>query len=914
MGLALGSAWLLYPRPADDSGDLGVTEIVYWAHFNITDASKAAVREFERRHPEYRVVIGQATARDMVGDPTRFLLGVAGNVPPDLIYFDRFAIVEWASRGAFTDLTPLLERDHDAPNGIHEEDFFAPAWKEPIYKGRNYAVANSADTRAMYYNGDALIRAGFTYKKDDAEVIAGDARPGQARPPQTWEEMCRKTLHAWGDVEADGSVTLSEFVRRPAINEEIAEGAAVELGAIRPGDVIALVSGKYVFRGRVAEVTGADSLRIDLSRDQAADFDAIPLINRGKCEVKVYDQDGYVCRLTRFSPDDGQMTSVGFIPLFGNSWLYMFGWLNGASFMSDDGSECRLDSPEIVVALQWLQDVYDAMGGYETANVFQASALSGALDPFLTGKIALRIDGDWFMQTIMAFKPDLNFGVVGSPIPQARFDAGFESVGWGGGFAYAIPSTAKHKAPAWELAKWLLSVEANQMSVEYDASLRRAQGQTYFPRLHPDRRVVSWLKQKFIEENPAITPNLAKAYDRFSELLPRSKYRPVTPVGQKLWGEHKRATEAAVNHQKHPYEALNYGKRQTQQVLERVLNPPDGPRMPWGWVIALYVGAIVSLAIGVVVIQERKRRLYGGKRVAWFEGIVCASPWLIGFAVFGGGPIIFSLIISFCHYDVLTPARFIGLENYIQLMGRHHDAIVGAMVWNDPLFWKSLGNTAYMIIGVPLGILAGLAIALLLDSKVRGLHVYRTIYYMPAIVPAVAAFILWIWIFDPSRGMLNQILRTVGIGDPPNWLQNPDWAKPSLILMGLWGVGASMIIWLAGLKDIPESLYEAASIDGANRLQRFRHITIPLLTPYILFNMVMGMIGVFQIFEAAFVMTDGGPADATLFYAYKLFNEAFRYLNMGVASAMAWVLFLVVLVITMFQLWMSKKWVYYGGE
>ncbi|MBN2446683.1 MAG: sugar ABC transporter permease, partial [Phycisphaerae bacterium] len=226
---------------------------------------------------------------------------------------------------------------------------------------------------------------------------------------------------------------------------------------------------------------------------------------------------------------------------------------------------------------------------------------------------------------------------------------------------------------------------------------------------------------------------------------------------------------------------------------------------------------------------------------------------------------------------------------------------------------KSLGNTLYMVISVPLAIVIGLAIALLLNTKVRGLHVYRTIFYLPAIVPAVASFLLWMWLFDTHRGLINLGLMAVGVGDPPSWLQDAAWAKPALIIMGLWGVGASMVIWLAGLKDIPESMYEAASIDGANRVQQFRSITLPLLTPYIFFNLVMGLIAVFQIFEAAFVMTGGGPADSTLFYAYKLFNEAFRYLNMGVASAMAWLLFILVLAITLLQFWLSKKWVHYGN-
>jgi ABC-type sugar transport system permease subunit/ABC-type glycerol-3-phosphate transport system substrate-binding protein len=916
VALAFVLVLLLYPRPREAADQPGVTEIVYWMPGTPDDATKAAVEEFERRNPRYGAGRGPAPARPPAPDPTRFLLSVAGGVPPDLMYFDRYAIIEWASRGAFLDLWPLIGRDRDLPDGIREQDFYAPAWREPIYKGGNYAIANSFDTRAMYYSADPLIRSGFVYRETDPEVVSGEAKPGDARPPKTWEEVCRKRIHATGRASADGTVKLTAYVRRPAVNEDLPENAACDLQAsgVRPGDIAVLIVGSDVFRGRIGEVSGPTEFRIDLTQEQRPGLKTLPAAFCTRCEVKVFDQNGYVGKLTRFDPQTGRMTAVAFLPFFGNSWLYMFGWLNGAEFMSPDGNECRLDSPEIIAALQWVVDVYDALGGYRAAMVFQASAESGAIDPFLTGKVALRIDGDWFMNTIMAFKPDLDFGVVPSPIPQARLKAGYGSVGWCGGWAYAIPAAAKHKEAAWDLLRWLSSEEANRLMMEYNASLKRATGQTYFPGLSASKSMTAWAKRKYIDGNPAVSPKFVRAYGEFVDLLPNSRYRPVTPVGQKLWNEHVRAAEAAANHLKTPYDALNYGKRQVQSTLEHVLHPPTGPIVHWSYVIAAYVAAIGLFGMALVRAQRRRLRAQGGRRRGWIEGFVCASPWLVGLLVFGAGPIVFSIVMSFCYYDVLNPARFVGVANYASLLGRHFDPVVGHSVSNDPLFWKSLANTGFMIIGVPLSIVAGLALALLLDAKVRGLHVYRTLYYLPAIVPAVAGFILWIWIFDPSRGMLNQILGYLGIHNPPLWLQDPAWAKPSLIVMGLWGVGGSMIIWLAGLKDIPESLYEAARIDGANRMHCFRHITLPLLTPYIFFQLVMGMIGVFQIFEAAYIMTQGGPADSTLFYAYKLFNEAFRYLNMGTASAMAWILFAVVLAATLLQLWLSKRWVFYAGE
>jgi multiple sugar transport system permease protein len=235
------------------------------------------------------------------------------------------------------------------------------------------------------------------------------------------------------------------------------------------------------------------------------------------------------------------------------------------------------------------------------------------------------------------------------------------------------------------------------------------------------------------------------------------------------------------------------------------------------------------------------------------------------------------------------------------------------MFTQDHLFPTAMWNTIFMVLGVPLGLAAGLGIAMLLNVEIRGVALWRTCFYLPAIVPLVASSILWIWVFNPQGGFLNLFIELFGI-EGPNWLQDASWSKPALILMGLWGAGSSMIIWLAGLKGINKELYEAAGLDGCNAWHKFRYITIPQLTPYIFFNLVMGLIGTFQIFAQAFIMTQGGPANSTLFYVYHLFNHAFRYGNMGYASAMAWVLFIIVLVLTIWQLKLSRRWVHYEGE
>jgi multiple sugar transport system permease protein len=285
------------------------------------------------------------------------------------------------------------------------------------------------------------------------------------------------------------------------------------------------------------------------------------------------------------------------------------------------------------------------------------------------------------------------------------------------------------------------------------------------------------------------------------------------------------------------------------------------------------------------------------------NGLLFASPWLIGFAVFVAYPICASLYYSFCAYDAIRPPHWVGLQNFQRLFTE------------DDLFWKSLWNTLYMVVvGLPVSLAASLGIALLLNQKLRGISFYRTLYYLPSITPVIATSILWLWLLNPEVGLINIVLMKLGFAHPPAWLTDPHWAKPALILMGVWGAGGGMVIYLAALQDVPVPLYEAASLDGANTLQQFRHVTLPMLSPVILFNLIMGLIGSFQYFTQAYVMTNGGPQDSTTFYALHLFNRAFLDFKMGYASAMAWILFLITLACALLVFRTSARWVYYGGE
>ena len=281
---------------------------------------------------------------------------------------------------------------------------------------------------------------------------------------------------------------------------------------------------------------------------------------------------------------------------------------------------------------------------------------------------------------------------------------------------------------------------------------------------------------------------------------------------------------------------------------------------------------------------------------------LCISPWLLGFTVFILGPVLSSLGLSFTRWDLLSDPVFIGLRNYARMV-------------DDKLFWQSLGVTIrYTLLYVPAELVGGLLLALLMNQRgARGIRGARTIYYLPTIISGVAFVVVWMWLFQPEAGLINATLARFGI-QGPRWLADPNTALTALWLMSLWGLGRAALIYLAGLKGIPQQLYEAAAIDGAGAGQSFRHVTLPMLTPTIFFNLILSIIGTFQTFTSAFVATNGGPLDSTLFYVLYLYRKAFQEFQMGYASALAWVLFLIILLLTILVVRSGQWWVYYEGE
>ncbi|MBP1691335.1 MAG: carbohydrate transporter rane protein 1, family [Bacteroidetes bacterium] len=291
-------------------------------------------------------------------------------------------------------------------------------------------------------------------------------------------------------------------------------------------------------------------------------------------------------------------------------------------------------------------------------------------------------------------------------------------------------------------------------------------------------------------------------------------------------------------------------------------------------------------------------------------GYAFIAPWLIGFVLLTAGPMVVSVYLSGTSWTMLSPPVPVGLANYEKILVE------------DELFMTSLQNTLYYVVfSVPLGLVVSLILAMMLHQRLRGISVFRTIFFLPSITNMVAVSMLWLWVFNPEFGLLNALLGWVGI-EGPLWLQSESWAKPSLIIMSLWGVGGTMIVFLAALQGIPQELYEAADLDGAGRFRRLIHITLPMISPAMLFNLIIGVIGSFQVFTQAFVMTgtaqpgsEGGPNNATLFVVLYLYKKAFQEFRMGYASALAWILFFLILAVTLVQMRLSRRWVHYeAGE
>lgn len=614
--------------------------------------------------------------------------------------------------------------------------------------------------------------------------------------------------------------------------------------------------------------------------------------------------------LTEFNPD-GTLKVAGFLPNFGNSWLYMFGFQMNAPFLNEDGTKCTLNNPRMIKAVQFMKDGYDLVGGMEQADRFQSTFRGAENDPFLAGQVAMIINGDWVLSGYFRYKPNHDFAVAPAPVPDDRFYQRGEFaqekdkfITWAGGFSFAIPRGARNEEAAWKFIKWMTSYTSRIQQMSSQQKFEQARGRRFIPRIQGHIKTNEEAMKLFANG----TSPFDAAIKGHVDMMPYARIRPATFAAQTLWNEHVRAADRAVRGFDTPEVALQSGQTAVQRVLDEFLKQDEfavvSPMIP----IYISIGMVIVVTfIGLLWIRSLKLKPLGKHEMRW--GYIFISPWLIGFLVFTLGPMVASFFFSFTQYNVLTDARWVGAKNYAILLNEDKE-----------LLQKAFFNIVYLAgVGIPLGLVVGLAIAMLLNQDIKGMRFYRTAFYLPSIVPGVASIILWLWILntDPSRGVFNFLWSntfSVWFGtQPPNWMGDAYWTKPALVLMGLWGAGSGMILWLAGLKGIPRTLYEAASIDGASPTQQFGAITLPMLSPLIFFNLVMGLIGSVQVFDSVYIITRGegaGPNDSLLMPVYHLFINGFTYFRMGYASALAWVIFAIILVITAIQFFLSKKWVY----
>ncbi len=775
--------------------------ITYWGQGFGPDSKglEATIREFERRNPEYQVRVLSMGAGRM--NPQKLMTAIVGQAAPDVVYQDRFTISDWANRGAFMPLGPLIERDKASDPMTPDLSEFVPATvEEATHDGELYGIPFGSDTRILYYNRKI-------FREEAATLRAAGLDPG--RPPRTWSEVL-----------------------------------------------------------------------------------------------------AYSKALTKFDAN-GRLLRAGFLPNYGNSWLYLYAFQNNAEFISKDGRQCTLYSAESEEALKFMVDGYQIVGGYENAQKFQSGFRGNEFDPFYTGAVVMKIDGDWILPGFLRFAPGMDFGVAYPPVPDDRYNrvgrfAGEKDtyVTWAGGFSYAIPKGAHNMEGGWKLIKWLSSPEARLLEFTAQAEWERRRGREFVPRILANMEANSLSFEALKPRDK----NVAAALALHIKIAEVARVRPATFAGQMLWNEHVRAVDQAALLKQTPAEALLEGQVRVQKELDAEFGKENKPVI--NLALPAILGGVASLLVlGACIFALNRRKMGRLERQEALWGYAFISPWLIGFLVFTIGPMVASLFFSFTQYNVLTDARWVGGQNYVELFQVDRDRML-----------RGFFNVAYLGgVGVPLGIITGLAVAMLLNTGVRGMRFYRTMFYMPAIVPGMAATILWIYILsaDPSRGLVNafwlQVITPMFGVQPPGWTSVESWSKPALVYMGLWGAGSGMLLWLAALKGISQTLYEAAGIDGANPRQQFFSITLPMLSPVILFSTIMGVIGAVNTFDQVYVITNGdgyGANDTMLTPVYYLFQNAFAFFRMGYASALAWVIFLVVLIFTLIQLAIGQRAVY----
>jgi multiple sugar transport system permease protein len=587
-------------------------------------------------------------------------------------------------------------------------------------------------------------------------------------------------------------------------------------------------------------------------------------------------------KLTHDYDGDGRIDQYGLQYVGGTMFQYCWYRQAGARMFTPDGKRFAMDSPAGIRALQFLHDL-----DYKDHVALTTSAAAGrdAQAEFSNGHLGMFVGyGRWLVPRFR----DMNkfrWDCAVMPRDKERFSV-IATV------AYSIAARTKHPREAFELVKFLTGPDGAARNSRLGLAIPALKSVAFSPAFLTPGSTIN--DRAFLDEIPysEIQPRTANP-DEFNQIVD-PKWEQVLTLNKIT-----------------PAKALGELQTEIDAFLLKYRNLKAFPVVPWRNVAGVLALIALGMAAGIYAYFKRSGPI--GKLARWEEriGYMFISPWIIGLVIFSLFPIVTSVLMSLCQWDAITPishAQWVGLDNY-------HRAFT-----MEPKFWISLKVTAiYSVFSVPIGLVLSVLIAVLLNQKVRGVPIFRTVYFVPSLVGGVSASVLWWRIFNRDFGILNYALAKLGIFHalgihPIDWLGSETFALPAMIIMSMWGVGGGMLIYLAGLQGIPTQLYEAASIDGAGNFRKFWTITLPMLSPVIFFNLIMGIIGSFQVFTQAYVMTGGGPNNATLFYVFYLFQKGFQQFQMGYASALAWVLFAIVLVLTAVVMRSSKSWVHYEGS
>lgn len=604
----------------------------------------------------------------------------------------------------------------------------------------------------------------------------------------------------------------------------------------------------------------------------------------------------------------GRTIQWGYSPGWPNLTGEMFAYSLGAWLADDDEAPRKVffDDPRRIRAFQFAADLWLKHGWAPSPTELSSVLQESALQVFIGQKVAMFQSGIWDTPRIREANPPgskdfFDWDIVMAP----KYKDGSLACP-SGGSGYCILSSTKHPKEAWKLVAWMAGPPGMLAMAK------------------------AGLAQPGIEELALSEPWIPGPNTPYEQQWPKSRivthqavqyceYGPTADYWQEVNSFGLTLVENVFTGRMTAREALTKGNRQAQARLDTMLRERRLPAFNWPVAGGAASLVLVGMLAWVYVPEFRRgRRLTQRERAENRAGYLFVMPWILGMVVFTLGPMMLSMLMSFADWDIIQPAKWRGLDNYVEALT------------TDPRFWVSLRVTfVYTLFAVPLGLMGSLALALLLNVRVRGMPLFRACYYVPSLASAVAGSLIWRRIFQPEGGLLNAVIygadgkgdflglatllsRFTTPGQQINWLGTEQTALPAMIIMSLWGVGGGMVILLAGLQGIPQHYYEAATVDGAGAWRRFRNVTVPLLSPALFFSLITGVIGSFQVFTQAFVMTGGGPNDSTRFYMLHLYTNAFDALRMGYASALAWVMFLIILVFTLLQLKLSR-FVYYEG-